>query len=64
MKVLINGVVAALLAIWALPPVLFGGLNLPATYAWTLALLFVAADMSYVSLKLARVQARRRPRTS
>lgn len=61
MKLVVNGIVAALLAIWAIPPFLFGGLNVPAAYGWLIALLFVAVDMSYVSLRLVRVEARRTP---
>jgi hypothetical protein len=54
----INGIVAALLAIWSIP-VVFGGTAMPAAYGWVVALLFVAGDMSYVSLRLARVEAQR-----
>jgi hypothetical protein len=54
-KFVVNGLVAALLAIWAVP-YLFGGLDLPVAYGWVIALLFVAVDMSYVSLQLARVE--------
>jgi hypothetical protein len=53
-KFVVNGIVAALLAIWAVPYI-FGGFDLPVAYGWVLALLFVAVDMSYVSLRLARV---------
>ena len=58
MKVLTNGIVAALLAMWALPS-FFGGFDLPVAYGWAIALLFVAADVSFVSLALVRVETRR-----
>jgi hypothetical protein len=57
-KLVINGIVAALLAIWSIP-IVFGGTSMPAAYGWFIALLFVAGDMSYVSLQLARVEAQR-----
>jgi hypothetical protein len=57
-KVVTNGIVAALLAMWALPS-FCGGFDLPVAYGWAIALLFVAADMSYVSLALVRVEVRR-----
>jgi hypothetical protein len=58
LKVVTNGTVAALLAMWALPA-FFGGFDLPVAYGWAIPLLFVAADMSYVSLALVRVKAPR-----
>ena len=58
MNFVINGIVAALLAVWSVP-MLFSGFALPAAYGWIIALLFVACDVSYVSLQLAKVEAKR-----
>ncbi len=58
MKIVIDGTIAALLALWAIPSV-FSGIALPAAYGWALALLFVAVDISIVSVRMVRVEVKR-----